>query len=83
MHLRRDKTIEVNKLKWEKVSNIFKDSKYLFFEDKIEPNDVNKGTIRDCFYISSVVIAKYPNLIYHIFLSKELNTEGYFILNFL
>ena len=50
---KREKAIEANKLKWERASNIFKDSKYLLFEDKIEPNDVNQGTIGDCYYISS------------------------------
>ena len=80
---KREKAIEADKLKWERASNIFKDSKYLLFEDKIEPNDVNQGTIGDCYYVSSVAaMAKYPNLIYNIFLTKELNTEGYFILKF-
>ena len=83
MNMKTQKTIEADKLKLEKASNRFKDSKYILFEDKIEPNDVNQGTIGDSYYVSSVsAMAKYPNLIYHIFLSKELNTEGYFILNF-
>ena len=63
MNMKTQKTIEADKLKWEKVSNIFKDSKHLLFEDKIEPNDVNQGTIGDCYYVASVVIAKYPNII--------------------
>ncbi len=53
MNMKTQKTIKVNKLKLEKESNRFKDSKYLFFEDKIEPNDVNQGTIGDYYYVSS------------------------------
>ena len=80
---RREKAINAEKLKWKRASEIFKDSKYLLFENKIEPSDVNQGTIGDCYYVSSAAsLAKYPNLIFQIFITKEINNEGYFILKF-
>ena len=73
------KRIKTNSLVWKRCSDIFKNKKYLLFEDKIEMADINQGTLGDCYFLASVAaLTDYPNLIYKIFITKEINKEGYF-----
>ena len=73
------KRIKTNSLVWKRCSDIFKNKKYLLFEEKIEMADINQGSLGDCYFLASVAaLTDYPNLIYKIFITKEINKEGYF-----
>jgi hypothetical protein len=71
--------IKSDEIEWKRCSEIFKNQKYLLFEGKIELNDINQGSLGDCYFLASVAaLTKYPNLIYNMFKTKEINKEGYF-----
>ena len=41
--------------------------------------DIKQGTLGDCYFLTSIAtLTEYPNLIYQMFKTKEINSEGYF-----
>ena len=65
---------------WKKPSEIFGEhNRVLLFEDKIEPNDIKQGGVGDCYFVSALAaISEFPNLIYQIFRTKEINPKGFY-----
>ena len=75
----RANRIPVDQLEWKRASEIFKNQKYLLFEGKIEMADINQGSLGDCYFLASAAaLSEYPNLIYKMFKTKEVNKEGFF-----
>jgi len=64
-------------IEWKRASEIF--SKYLIFDDTIAFDDVKQGSLGNCYFLSAIAaMTEFPNLIYQIFRTKEVNTEGYY-----
>ena len=73
------KKIDTKVIGWMRCSDLFKNQKYLLFENKIEKDDINQGILGDCYFLASVAaLTEYPNLIYQMFKTKTINKEGYF-----
>ena len=77
------KKIKYEEIEWKRCNEIFKDQKYLLFEGTIELNDINQGSLGDCYFLASIAaLTKYPNLIYNMFKTKEINEKGYYEIMF-
>ena len=64
------------KIKWERVENIFMSNDYQVFYDKIEKEDIIQGNLGNCYFLSAVAsLSKYPNLIEKLFFFKEKSNE--------
>ena len=75
--------IKIYEIIWLRASEIFKNQKYSLFESKIELSKISQGSLGDCYFVASIAsLVQYPNLIYQIFKTKEINKEGYFELIF-
>ena len=75
--------IKIDEIIWLRTSEIFKNQKYSLFESKIELSKISQGSLGDCYFVASIAsLVQYPNLIYQIFKTKEINKEGYFELIF-
>lgn len=71
------KTIDVSQIEWKRASEIFPN--FLVFEGAIDPTDIKQGKIGNCYFLSSIAsLCEFPNLIYQIFLSKEVSKNGYY-----
>ena len=71
--------IKMEEITFMRASEIFKDQKYLLFQDKIEMADIKQGGLGDCYFLASIAnLANYPSLIFRMFKTKEINDEGYF-----
>ena len=64
-------------IEWKRASEIF--SKFLVFDDKIEFDDVKQGILGNCYFLSAIAaMTEFPNLIYQVFRTKDVNPEGYY-----
>ena len=73
------KKIDTINTSWRRCSEIFKNQKYLIFENKIKIEDINQGKLGDCYFLATLAsLTNYPNLIYKMFKTKKINEEGYF-----
>ena len=72
--------IDVNnweKIKWERVGDIFMSSDFQVFYDKIEKEDIIQGNLGNCYFLSAIAsLSKYPNLIEKLFFFKEKSEEN-------
>ena len=67
----------VDKIVWKRVTEI--SPKWELFEGKIEFNDVQQGSLGDCYFLSSITaLTEYPFLIKEKFRTKSFNAEGYY-----
>ena len=58
--------------------------KRVIVEGKIEFNDVQQGSLGDCYFLSSItILTEYPYLIKEKFRTREFNQEGYYEIIFL
>ena len=66
-----------DRLEWRRVTDI--SSKWELFEGKIEFNDVQQGSLGDCYFLSSITaLTEYPYLIKEKFRTQQFNEEGYY-----
>ena len=66
-----------DRLVWKRVTEI--SPKWEVFEGKIEFNDVQQGSLGDCYFLSSITaLTEYPYLIKEKFRTTEFNQEGYY-----
>ena len=64
-------------LEWRRVTDI--SPKWELFEGKIEFNDVQQGSLGDCYFLSSITaLTEYPYLIKEKFRTQKFNEEGYY-----
>ena len=64
-------------LTWKRVTEI--SPKWELFEGKIEFNDVQQGSLGDCYFLSSITaLTEYPYLIKEKFRTQKFNEEGYY-----
>ena len=71
------KQIDSSQIEWKRASEIFPN--YLLFEGAIDPSDIKQGKIGNCYFLSSIAsLCEFPNLIYQIFINKEINKFGYY-----
>ena len=64
-------------LVWKRVTEI--SPKWELFEGKIEFNDVQQGSLGDCYFLSSITaLTEYPYLIKEKFRTQKFNEEGYY-----
>ena len=67
----------INNIVWKRVTEIL--PKWELFEGKIEFNDVQQGSLGDCYFLSSITaLCEYPYLIKEKFRTKSFNEEGYY-----
>ena len=67
----------INNIVWKRVTEV--SSKWELFEGKIEFNDVQQGSLGDCYFLSSITaLTEYPYLIKEKFRTKSFNEEGYY-----
>lgn len=61
-------------------------SRYLVFEDSIEPNDIKQGALGDCWFMCALAsIAEFPQMVRNLFLditSDDANTYGIYTVQF-
>ena len=63
------------RLIWKRCTEI--EPKWEVFEGKIEFNDVQQGSLGDCYFLSSITaLTEYPFLIKEKFRTREFNEEG-------
>jgi hypothetical protein len=80
---KRATKIDTKVIGWMRCSDLYKNQKYLLFENKIEKDDINQGILGDCYFLASVAaLTEYPNLVYQMFRTKTINKEGFFELIF-
>ena len=66
-----------DRLEWRRVTDI--SPKWELFEGKIEFNDVQQGSLGDCYFLSSITaLTEYPFLIKEKFRTQKFNEEGYY-----
>ena len=64
-------------LTWKRVTDIT--PFWELFEGKIEFNDVQQGSLGDCYFLSSITaLTEYPFLIREKFRTRKFNEEGYY-----
>ena len=64
-------------LTWKRVTDI--SPKWELFEGSIEFNDVQQGSLGDCYFLSSITaLTEYPFLIREKFRTRKFNEEGYY-----
>jgi hypothetical protein len=62
-------------IKWKRVSEIF--TKFELFEGSIEFNDIKQGNLGNCYFLSALAaLTEFPNLIFKIFKTQEVPTNG-------
>ena len=67
----------IQSIVWKRVTEV--SPKWELFEGKIEINDVEQGSLGDCYFLSSIAaLAGYPYLIKEKFRTKGFNQEGYY-----
>ena len=67
----------INNIVWKRVTEVL--PKWELFEGKIEFNDVQQGSLGDCYFLSSITaLTEYPYLIKEKFRTKSFNEEGYY-----
>jgi hypothetical protein len=70
-------SINAADIEWKRAGEIFDD--YLLFDEKIEFDDINQGSLGNCYFLSAIAaISEFPEMIYQIFRTKEKNSEGYY-----
>ena len=75
--------IKIEEISWMRAREIFKHEQYSLFEGNIDITNISQGSLGDCYFLASVVsLAQYPKLIYQLFKTKHINTEGFFELIF-
>jgi len=68
---------DVNNIEWKRASEIY--SKYLLFDDKIECSDIKQGNLGNCYFLSALAaLTEFPQLIYQVFRTKQINSQGYY-----
>ena len=66
-----------DRLEWRRVTDI--SPKWELFEGKIEFNDVQQGSLGDCYFLTSITsLTEYPYLIKEKFRTQQFNEEGYY-----
>ena len=66
-----------DRLVWKRVTDIH--PKWEVFEGKIEFNDVQQGSLGDCYFLSSITaLTEYPYLIKEKLKTFKFNQEGYY-----
>ncbi len=72
-----EKMTDPNKVEWKRIGEIFEKS--VIFEEYIECDDINQGSLGNCYFLSTLsALTEFPHLIYQVFRTKEKNDKGYF-----
>ena len=67
----------VDTITWKRETEVL--TKWEVFEGKIEFNDVQQGSLGDCYFLSSITaLTEYPYLIREKFRTQTFNEEGYY-----
>lgn len=69
---------EMAEFLWLRPEEFFKDQPRVF--EKIDPNDILQGGLGDCYFLAAIAsIASKPHRLERIFLTKEYNREGIYV----
>ena len=69
--------LDENSYPWKRATELLENC--VIFQDKIEPNDITQGNLGNCYFLSALSsLAKFPELIYKIFRTKQVNQCGYY-----
>ena len=70
-------SLQQNEILWERPNNLFHNTIYQLFKDDIIPNDIQQGSLGDCYFLSALAaIAEKPRLIIKLFENKQVNKYG-------
>ena len=76
----RTKADKFKKLDWKRASEIYTDP--VIFDD-INPHDINQGQLGDCYLLAVLsALAEFPERIKSLFLTKEVNESGIYLMKF-
>lgn len=70
-------------MEWRRPSEIFgKAVPYALFQDSIEPNDINQGSLPNCYFLSALSsLAEHPDRVRKLFVTQEVNKAGIYVLS--
>ena len=64
------------KFKWARAESILDTQNYKVFVEGTSANDINQGSIGDCYFLSAIgALCKFPKLIDRLFYTKEKTKE--------
>ena len=70
---------ECDEFEWKRAREVFGDGDIHVYKD-IEPDDILQGGLGNCYFLSAIsAIAEHHNRITKIFLTKEYNSEGIYV----
>ena len=70
-------------LTWKRASEIYQGQNPQIFADGIEPNDINQGSLGDCYFLAVLSsLAEFPHRISDMFVTKDLNAAGIYMVKF-
>lgn len=68
----------MEKLTWHATPEIFQSKPYEIFK-QIDITDIHQGGLGDCYFLASLsAIAEYPERLMNIFVTKKINSVGYY-----
>ena len=71
-----------NKYKWKRAHEIY--NPVYMFRDGIEPNDIEQGALGNCYFLAVLSsLAEYPERVRAMFVTKEINEAGIYMVNFI
>lgn len=74
--MREPRILKWETFEWKRPCEVYGEGNYKLF-DKIDPNDILQGDCGDCYFLSGLSsLAEYPERIYKMFLTLELNKAG-------
>lgn len=66
---------------WKRVPEIYE--KPQIFEDGVEPNDINQGSLGDCYFLAALSsLAEFEDRVKAMFVTKEINEAGIYLVRF-
>ena len=75
-------TVKYDAYTWKRANEIY-DPVYMF-QDGIEPNDIEQGQLGNCYFLAVLSsLAEYPERVQAMFVTKEINEAGIYMINFM
>ena len=71
--------IKIDDIIWIRPEDIFPGGKYTIFEGSIDIDDVNQGSLGNCYFLSAIAaMCEYPQMVSEIFRQFTVNGNGYY-----
>lgn len=71
--------LNIEDIFWLRPEDIFPGGKYTIFEGSIDIDDVNQGSLGNCYFLSAIAaLCEYPQMVSEIFRQFKVNENGYY-----